>query len=190
MIPASNPWLTQTWSVCALKSDDSNDSIYHMVTSLLSTHTNHIATTRCADYMVRSQRVYKPKSFVILMYDIKFENIRAVIRRSTYHLVPVRQPVVVVLQQPTAILGQPLNGLQPQSTGQLFTATHGPHPAASTATTVPQCTHPTQLQHRRHEDISQPAVPRHDGNTQSVLVKWRSRKLNVFVQGKMKSVRA
>lgn len=93
---------------------------------------------------------------------------------STHSLVPVGEPVVVVLQQPTAVLGQALHGLQSQTAGQLLAATYSPYAATTTTTaaaaTIPQGTHPAQLQDRRHEDISQPAVPRHDGNTQSVLV--------------------
>lgn len=40
--------------------------------------------------------------------------------RSTHRLVPVGQSVVVVLQEPAAVFGQTLNGLQPQPTGQLL----------------------------------------------------------------------
>lgn len=90
---------------------------------------------------------------------------------STDRLTPVRYLVVVVLQDPTAILRQPLDRLQPQSAGEFFAAANRPRSSTTTTTAataavaaVPQRTHPTQLQHRRHEDIFQPAVPRHAEN--------------------------
>lgn len=122
-----------------------------MVTPLLSTHTNH--------------NLY-PQLDLQTKIIISVKDMNTIRKYQLTHcLVPLRQPVVVVLEQPAAVLGQSLNGLEPQSTGQLLTAAHGPHSAAATAAaTVPQCTYSTQLQHRRHEDISQATVPRHDGN--------------------------
>lgn len=112
-------------------------------------------------------------------YSIPIKHcMRLTIFCATYRLIPVRYPVVVVLQDPTAILRQPLDRLQPQSAGEFFTAANRPRsPTAATTTAavaaVPQRTHPTQLQHRRHEDIFQPAVPRHPGNAHKVLKSGR-----------------
>lgn len=101
---------------------------------------------------------------------------------STHCLVPVGQPVVVVLQQPAAVLGQALHGLQPQPAGQLLTAAASAAASAAAATddSTSQGAHASQLQHRGHEDKSQAAVPRHGGNTVrrgslrkfSVLLRW------------------
>lgn len=125
------------------------------------------------------------------MILMTFQNISSIIiKLSTHCLVPVRYSVVVVLQQPAAVLGQTLNSLQPQPTGQLLTAAR-PHSSAATAAATaaaPQCTHPAQLQHRRHEHISQPAVPRHGGNNQKGFLGQRSRKFSVLVQGRMNAV--
>lgn len=65
-------------------------------------------------------------------------------RQSTYRLVLVRQSVVVVLQEPAAILGQALNGLQPQSTGQLLAVARA-YSSSAAATATSQCAHPAQL---------------------------------------------
>ncbi|TNN62347.1 hypothetical protein EYF80_027464 [Liparis tanakae] len=102
-------------------------------------------------------------------------------------------PVVVVLQQPAAVLGQPLNGLQPQPAGQLLPAAHSSHSSSSSsssagtattaATAVPQCAHPAQLEHRWHEHISQAAVPRHGGDGHKVFV---GRRAKLDVRGKLK----
>lgn len=90
----------------------------------------------------------------------------ALMPQSTYCLVPVGQSVVVVLQESAAVFGQALNGLQAQPTGQLLTVAC-PYSSAATAAAAAasQGAHPAQLQHRRHEDVSQPAVPRHGGKT-------------------------
>lgn len=88
---------------------------------------------------------------------------------STHRLVPVGQSVVVVLQESATVFGQTLDSLQPQPAGQLL-AVAGPYssaaPTAAAATAAAsQRAHPAQLQHRRHEDVSQTAVPRHGGKS-------------------------
>lgn len=104
----------------------------------------------------------------------------AFLPRSTYCLVPVGQSVVVVLQESAAVLGQTLDSLQPQSTGQLLTVAR---PRSFTATTASQRADPAQLQHRRHEDVSQPAVPRHAVKSEGGFVGRRSGKVSVFGPG-------
>lgn len=95
---------------------------------------------------------------------MKLSNIKmALLPQSTHCLVPVGQSVVVVLQESAAVLGQALNSLQPQPTGQLLTVACT-YSSATTAA-ASQRAHPAQLQHRRHEDVSQPTVPRHGGKS-------------------------
>lgn len=62
--------------------------------------------------------------------------------QPTHRLVLVRQSVVVVLKESAAILGQPLNSVQPQSTGQLLAVARA---YSSTATAATQRAHPAQL---------------------------------------------
>lgn len=74
---------------------------------------------------------------------MKLSNMKmALLPQSTHCLVPVRQAVVVVLQESAAVLGQTLNSLQPQPTGQLLTVAR---PDSSVTTTSSQRAHPAQL---------------------------------------------
>ncbi len=145
--------------------------------------------------MVKHQQARRTTSSALSAlktYSMMLMTFQSIITLSTHRLVSVGQPVVVILQQPTAVLGQPLHGLQPQPAGQLLAAAC-PHSSAATAApaaaaaAAPQSTHPAQLQHRRHEHISQPAVPRHGGNSQKVFVGRKSGKFSVLVQ-RMKAV--
>lgn len=75
---------------------------------------------------------------------MKLSNIKmALSPQSTHRLVSVGQSVVVVLQESAAVLGQTLNGLQPQPTGQLLTVARPYSSAAAAAAS--QRAHPAQL---------------------------------------------
>lgn len=131
--------------------------------SLLS-HTHHITANHWVDCTVKYHNI----SISLIPEAARdqwsyWSNI--FITLSTHCLVPVRHSVVVVLQEPAAVFRQALYSLQPQPTGKILPAA-GPHSSTTSATSATQCTHPTQLQHRRHENISQPAVPGHGGNCQ------------------------
>lgn len=74
---------------------------------------------------------------------MKLSNIKmALLPQCTHCLVPVGQSAVVVLQESAAVLGQTLNSLQPEPTGQLLTVAR---PYSSAATAASQRAHPTQL---------------------------------------------
>lgn len=153
--------------------------------SLLS-HTHHIAAKHCADCIVKYHNI-----IISLIPEAAWDQwsywSNVIITLSTHCLVPVRHSVVVVLQEPAAVLGQALNSLQPQPTGKILPAA-GPHSSTTAATSATQCTHPAQLQHRRHKNISQPTVPRHGGHCQKRLVEWRSKHFRVLVQGRRRVI--
>ncbi|KAF3833779.1 hypothetical protein F7725_024983 [Dissostichus mawsoni] len=72
---------------------------------------------------------------------------------------------------PTAVLGQPLNGLQPQPAGQILAAAHRPHssPNAAAAPAIPQRTHSAQLQHRLSSVASSAGIPHTGAGKQGTL---------------------